>query len=216
MTNPISQHEIRHWVQQSMPGKNKNKLKLNARKLTCLFKVWRKREKRDLYGGSGRISSSSSAPTSTSTSTSNQMNQDSAHDVFDFDGNKYESFSSINVRATLEAKNRRNGSLTKDADSKPALMDMLYQRNVGKIRNPYKLCKTREKYSQRCEWQQRSKRSIPFQVLRTPPTDAVLALDSTGSYMLAVGDGRRSLSSLPRANSRKARLSPAISLRLYG
>ena len=137
------------------------------------------------------------------------------HDELEFNGNTYESssFSSINVRIGLEERKKLNGT-----DKETGLMDIIYQRNIGKLRNPYKLCKRRESSSHRYEWKQQSKRSIPFQLLRTPPTDAVLALDRTGSYMLAIGDGRRSFSTLRMITSSRhvSALSPTISLRLYG
>ena len=39
----------------------------------------------------------------------------------------------------------------------------------------------------RRQWRPMAKRSIPFRALGTPRTDAVLALDRTGSYVLSLG-----------------------------
>mmetsp|Transcript_26000 Transcript_26000/g.38945 ORF Transcript_26000/g.38945 Transcript_26000/m.38945 type:complete len:856 (+) Transcript_26000:523-3090(+) len=44
------------------------------------------------------------------------------------------------------------------------------------------------------QWKQCMKRKMLFTQLNTPLSDAVLGLDSTGSYLISVGDGRRMIS----------------------
>ena len=142
------------------------------------------------------------------------MNGNYERDEFEFDGSDCQSSFSINVGVYSEEHAiKRRTSATRRVSDKIGMMSMLYQRSVGKFRDPYKLCKKREINDYRSEWYQRSKRSIPFKVLETSATDAILAMDRTGSYMFAVGDGRKSYSAFP---SKDLTLFPAISLRLYG
>jgi len=145
------------------------------------------------------------------------MNGNYERDELEFDDSDCQSSFNINVGVCSEEHAmKRLTSATRRVSDKIDMMSMLYQRNVGKLRDPYKLCKKRKSYNYRSEWYQRSKRSIPFQVLETSATDAVLALDRSGSYMFAVGDGRKSYSVLREISSKDLTLFPAISLRLYG
>jgi hypothetical protein len=145
------------------------------------------------------------------------MNGNYERDEFEFDGSNCQSSFSINVGVYSEEHAiKRRTSATRRVSDKIGMMSMLYQRSVGKFRDPYKLCKKREINDYRSEWYQRSKRSIPFKVLETSATDAILAMDRTGSYMFAVGDGRKSYSALRAFPSKYLTLFPAISLRLYG
>lgn len=70
---------------------------------------------------------------------------------------------------------------------------------------------------QRRKWRDFAKRKIPFTALETPVSDAVLALDSTGMYVLSLGSDAQS----PRSSSSSAthphnsEKSP-LSLRFYG
>jgi hypothetical protein len=145
------------------------------------------------------------------------MNENYERDEFEFDGSNCQSSFSINVGVYSEEHAiKRRTSATRRVSDKIGMMSMLYQRSVGKFRDPYKLCKKREINDYRSEWYQRSKRSIPFKVLETSATDAILAMDRTGSYMFAVGDGRKSYSALRAFPSKYLTLFPAISLRLYG
>lgn len=48
-------------------------------------------------------------------------------------------------------------------------------------------------YYKKSQWKNYFKRTIPFHALKTPINDAVLGLDQTGSLLIAVADGKRSL-----------------------
>ncbi len=50
------------------------------------------------------------------------------------------------------------------------------------------------------KWRKFFSRKIPFSMLKTPLTDAVLGMDRSGSFLIAVGDGRAPLSSLPSSS----------------
>ena len=65
----------------------------------------------------------------------------------------------------------------------------------------------------RWEWKPHVHRSIPFRVLGTPSTDAVLALSRDASYTIALGGGAGNIT--VAATSRKGKL-PMLVLRFYG
>jgi hypothetical protein len=60
-------------------------------------------------------------------------------------------------------------------------------------------------------WRSYTKQSIPFSQLKTPLSDAILAMDRWGSYMIGVGGG-----DLTRRNDSKGGICPLLSLKFYG
>jgi hypothetical protein len=63
-------------------------------------------------------------------------------------------------------------------------------------------------------WRKYCHRRIPFTLLNTPQSDAVLALDPTGSYIISVGDG----STVDDDNNNNSLVTeePSLVVRLYG
>eukprot|EP01082_Thalassiosira_pseudonana_P011378 g9802.t1 g9802 contig4:612452-614416(-) len=59
-------------------------------------------------------------------------------------------------------------------------------------------------------WRSYTKQSIPFSQLKTPLSDAILAMDRWGSYMIGVGGG-----DLTRRNDSKGGVRPLLSLKFY-
>ena len=136
---------------------------------------------------------------------------------------------SLPVRISIiENSNKRTCPLQKkDAAMKKreavmkSIPALLYRREIGarRLKDPIYLCQ-KESSSHHYKWRNNSKRRIPFSKLKTPATDAVLALDRTGSFLISIGDGRRMLPgsscSQNEENTNMFGLFPDLSLRFYG
>lgn len=71
----------------------------------------------------------------------------------------------------------------------------LYHREIGSLHNPFNLCGRKEKHpSQTSCWHNFARKSIPFAALETSSSDAVLAIDRSGSFLISIGKVRQTTS----------------------
>lgn len=145
-------------------------------------------------------------------------------DEFDFEASLCSSPSSINVGIKntdperLKSPQKLKLSRRRIQNSQ-CLLDRLYIRSISRIKDPCMLCKHRQEKDFRAEWFPEYNRFLPFRCLMTSPNDAILALDRSGSFAIAIGDGRRFLMNSIEAESQSSShsaLDPCISFRLYG
>mmetsp|Transcript_6081 Transcript_6081/g.8684 ORF Transcript_6081/g.8684 Transcript_6081/m.8684 type:complete len:568 (-) Transcript_6081:1309-3012(-) len=71
----------------------------------------------------------------------------------------------------------------------------LYHRETGSLQNPFHLCGRKGKQpAQTSCWYNFARKSIPFAALETSGSDAVLAIDRTGSFLISIGKARHKIS----------------------
>lgn len=147
-------------------------------------------------------------------------------DEFDFEASLCSSPSSINVGIKntnperLQSPQKMKLLRRRRIQNSQCLLDRLYIRSISRIKDPCMLCKQRQEKDCRAEWFPEYNRFLPFRCLMTSPNDAILALDRSGSFAIAIGDGRRVIMNPIEAESQSTSslntLDPCISFRLYG
>ena len=180
----------------------------------------RRRRKLPILSRSGDDKKITSNQTSDDISDSNDMQ---TKDEFEFlvehtprSGTSFHISLQGNKRKTEEISSQQKQDVTK------SLPCLLYRRQIGAFRDPFRLCRRKkDSNSSKCrKWFKFSKRRIPFSALKTPLSDAVLGLDRSGSFLVSIGYGGHRCHEESfeddHEDTNSFHLIPSLSLRFYG